>query len=394
MKPINKLIAMTLAACMPLSLTACAGNSNTSEGTNGNNTPKALEVRIWDGAQLEGLQTIADGWTQQTGIAVNIQTMNWDEYWTLLEAGASGGEMPDVFWMHSNVAEMYMSNNILLDLNSYIEASDDIDLNNYYQDIVNLYNWDGTQYALPKDHDTIALIYNKTIFDEYNVAYPDETWTWDDFYNAGKTITQASGGKTYGYAADVGNNQDGWWNIVYDFGGYIINDDKTKSGMDDPKTLETMEFLGKVIQDTMPAQSVISETGCGTLFTSGVVAMSTQGSWNINTFYSSENNADYGWALLPYQDVNGNGQVDAGERCSIYNGVGWAASADTDYPDEAWSLIEWLCNYDNQVKQAELGVTMAGYKGASDNCWSLCCSLPHYRSRRNDGFIIVKEVLS
>lgn len=175
MKPINKLIAMTLAACMPLSLTACAGNSNTSEGTNGNNTPKALEVRIWDGAQLEGLQTIADGWTQQTGIAVNIQTMNWDEYWTLLEAGASGGEMPDVFWMHSNVAEMYMSNNILLDLNSYIEASDDIDLNNYYQDIVNLYNWDGTQYALPKDHDTIALIYNKTIFDEYNVAYPDET---------------------------------------------------------------------------------------------------------------------------------------------------------------------------------------------------------------------------
>ena len=291
MKPINKLIAMALAACMPLSLTACAGNSNTSEGTNGNDTPKALEVRIWDGAQLEGLQTIADGWTQQTGIAVNIQTMNWDEYWTLLEAGASGG-------------------------------------------------------------------------------------------------------KIYGYAADVGNNQDGWWNIIYDFGGYIINDDKTKSGMDDPKTLETMEFLGKVIQDTMPAQSVISETGCGTLFTSGVVAMSTQGSWNINTFYSSENNADYGWALLPYQDVNGNGQVDDGERCSIYNGVGWAASADTDYPDEAWSLIEWLCNYDNQVKQAELGVTMAGYKGASDNCWSLCCSLPHYRSRRNDGFIIVKEVLS
>ncbi len=71
--------------------------------------------------------------------------------------------------------------------------------------------------------------------------------------------------------------------------------------------------------------------------------------------------------MLPYQDVNGNGQVDAGERCSIYNGAGWAASADTDYPDEAWSLIEWLCNYDNQVKQAELGVTMAGYKGALDN---------------------------
>lgn len=293
--------------------------------------------------------------------------MNWDEYWTLLEAGAGGGQMPDVFWMHSNVAEMYMSNGILLNLNDYIDGSEQIDLANYYEDIVNLYNWEGSQYALPKDHDTIALVYNKAIFDQYGVAYPNDNWTWEDFYNAGKTITEQSGGEVYGYAADVGNNQDGWWNIVYDFGGYIISDDKTKSGMDDPKTLEAMDFLGKVIKDTMPAQSVISETGSATLFTSGVVAMNTQGSWNINTFYTSENKDDYAWAMLPYQDVNGNGQVDEGERCSIYNGVGWAASADTKYPDEAWSLIEWFSNYDNQVKQADLGITMAGYKGASDN---------------------------
>lgn len=363
MKKMKKLVAAALAACMAFSLAACGGGSSAAGNTG---TPDALEIRIWDGTQLEGLQEIADGWTEQTGIGVNIQAMNWDEYWTLLEAGASGGQMPDVFWMHSNAAELYMSNDMLLDLSGYIEASDEIDLANYYEDIVDLYSWDGRQYALPKDHDTIALLYNKAIFDEYGVAYPDETWTWEDFYDAGRTITEQSGGKVYGYAADVGNNQDGWWNMVYDCGGYIISDDKTQSGMDDPKTLEAMELLAKIIDDTMPAQSVISETGSGTLFTSGVVAMNTQGSWNINTFYTSDDSADYAWALLPYQDVNGNGQADEGERCSIYNGVGWAAAAGTDYPEQAWSLIEWFCNYDNQVKQADLGVTMAGYKGASD----------------------------
>ena len=365
MNMMKKFLSAALAASMALSLAACGGSSTTA-GDAGSSSPDALEVHIWDGTQLEGLQEIADGWTQQTGIDVNIQAMNWDEYWTLLEAGASGGQMPDVFWMHSNSAEMYMSNDMLLDLSSYIESSDEIDLANYYEDIVDLYSWDGKQYALPKDHDTIALLYNKAIFDTYGVAYPDETWTWEDFYEAGKTITEQSGGEVYGYAADVGNNQDGWWNIVYDFGGYIINDDKTQSGMDDPKTLEAMQFLGKLIDDTMPAQSVISETGTGTLFTSGVVAMNTQGSWNINTFYTADDSDDYAWALLPYWDANGNGQADEGERCSIYNGVGWAA-ADTDYPEEAWSLIEWFCNYDNQVKQADLGVTMAGYKGASDS---------------------------
>lgn len=259
-----------------------------------------------------------------------------------------------------------MSNDMLLKLDDYI-AKDNVDMSNYYQDIVDMYSYNGSVYAMPKDHDTIALLYNKTIFDQYNVEYPSENWTWEDFYNAGKTITEASGGQTYGYSADVGNNQDGWWNLVYDFGGHIISEDKKTSGMDDPKTLEAMNFLAKIIEDVMPPQSVISETGGGTLFNSGVVAMNTQGSWNINTFYTNENKDNYGWAVLPYHDANGNGQADPGERCSIYNGIGWAISANTKNPDAAWSLIKWLSSKEMQIKQANLGVTMAGYKGASDS---------------------------
>lgn len=363
----RKAISMWLAAAAALSLTACGAGGKEAGNAGGSSGPAdALEVRIWDGVQADGIQKIADEWTAQSGVKVNIQVLGWDEYWTLLEAGATGGDMPDVFWMHSNVAQKYMENDMLLNLDSYIQNSEKIDLSNYYEGIVDLYSLNGTPYAVPKDHDTIALCYNKAIFDRFNVAYPDETWTWEDFYEAGKTITQAGEGKVYGYAIDVGNNQDGWWNIVYDYGGYIISEDKKTSGMDDPKTLEAMKFLARLIDDTMPKQSVISESGSGTLFNSGVTAMTTQGSWNINTFYTSDNKDDYGWAVLPYYDQNGNGQADAGERCSIYNGVGWAAAADTKHPEEAWGLIEWLGSRENQEKQAELGVTMAGYKGASD----------------------------
>lgn len=367
MKKQNKATAAGLIAAMAVSMAACGSGSNPSAGGEASSkSTDALEVRIWDGVQADGLQKIADEWTAQSGIKVNIQALNWDEYWTLLEAGATGGDLPDVFWMHSNVAQKYMENDMLLNLNDYISKSEEIDMANYYEGIVELYRLGDVQYAVPKDHDTIALCYNKEIFDRYGVAYPDETWTWNDFYDAAKAITDAGEGNTFGYAIDVGNNQDGWWNIVYDFGGYIISEDKKTSGMDDPKTLEAMEFLGTLIKDTMPAQSVISENGSATLFNSGVVAMTTQGSWNINTFYTSDNRGNYGWAVLPYYDQNGNGAVDEGERCSIYNGVGWAAAADTDHKDAAWSLIEWFGNHDNQVKQAELGVTMAGYVGASD----------------------------
>lgn len=373
MKGYKKALALLLAGSM-VALTACGGGGGSSDGgsdsggstSGGGGTPSQIEVKIWDNNQLAGLQQIADEWTEQSGIKVNMQVVDWNNYWTLLEAGASGGDMPDVFWMHSNTAEMYMSGGKLLDLTDYIANSDKIDISNYYEGITELYSKDGKNYAVPKDHDTIALIYNKAIFDKYGVDYPTDDWTWDDFYAAGKAITDASNGDVYGAAMNTGNNQDSWYNIVYDYGGYVISDDKKTSGWDDPNTKKAMEFVGKLCSDVFPAQSVMSETGTDVLFTSGKAAMITQGSWMILQFYQDENADNFAWSMLPYYDANGNGQADGSERCSIYNGLGWAASADTQYPDACWDLIQWFSTKEMQEKQAELGVTMAGYKGVSD----------------------------
>lgn len=98
-----------------------------------------------------------EDFTKETGIAVDIQVVPWDQYWTLLEAGAQGGTLPDVFWMHSTYSQRFMRNDMLLDLTDRITQSDTIDPNNYYQDILGLYQYDGKTYAIPKDYDTIAL---------------------------------------------------------------------------------------------------------------------------------------------------------------------------------------------------------------------------------------------
>lgn len=370
MKLWKKAIALLMALAMVFALASCGEEGGGEEGGGnnpGNSSTSVLEVKIWDNTQLEGLKQIADEWTAQSGIKVNIQVVTWDEYWTLLEAGASGGEMPDVFWMHNSTAQMYMENNKLLDLTKYVEASEVVDLNNYYEGITGLYALDGKQYAIPKDHDTIALLYNKAIFDQYGVAYPDDTWTWDDYYAAGKAITDAGNGQVYGAAMNTTNDQDGWYNIVYDYGGFIVNEDHTASGWADENTKKAMEFVGKLCSDVFAPQQLVSENGTDGLFNNSIVAMISQGSWMINSFYTHDNAENYGWAVLPYYDANGNGQADEGERCSIYNGLGWAASAGTKNPDACWSLIEWFSSKEMQTKQAELGVTMAAYKGVSDS---------------------------
>ncbi|MDO5131844.1 MAG: sugar ABC transporter substrate-binding protein [Eubacteriales bacterium] len=371
----KKLLALAIAGMMVLSLAACGGgSSSSSSGSSSGGGSDAssgsgggsLTINIWDSNQQAGLQQIVDEWSAESGVSAKIEVIDWDNYWTLLEAGASGGQMPDVFWMHSNTAQMYMENDLLLELDDYIANDADMDMSVYYPGIVQLYTRsDGKVFAIPKDHDTIALLYNKAIFDEYKVDYPTDDWTWDDMYEAAKKITEASKGEIYGMAMNTSNNQDGWYNLIYDYGGQLITEDHKGTTIGSAEGKAGMEMVRKLLTVGAP-QSVVAETGTDSLFQSGKVGMITQGSWMINSFYKAEHHEDYCWALLPYADLNGNKQCDEGERQSCYNGLGWAAAANTSNPDACYDLISYLCSEAAQKKQAELGVTMAGIEGISE----------------------------
>ena len=377
----KRLMALCLCGLMVFSLAGCgsssSGNASSGDGAAASATTAAgsdssagystdkITINIWDSNQQEGLQQIADDWTAKSGVKVNIEVIDWDNYWTLLEAGASGGEMPDVFWMHSNTAQMYMENNILLDLTDYIAADANVTEDKYYDGVWKLYSSGGKQYALPKDHDTIALLYNKAIFDKYGVEYPTDSWTWEDMYEAAKKITEGSNGEVYGMAMDTSNNQDGWYNLVYDYGAQVITDDHKGTTIGSAEGKAGMEMVRKLLTEGAP-QSVVAETGTDSLFMSGKAAMITQGSWMINTFFKAENSKDYAWAMLPYADVNGNGACDDGERYSCYNGLGWAANANVKDPKACYDLISYFCSEEGQKKQAELGVTMGGMQGISE----------------------------
>ena len=357
------LVAMLCVAMVGM-FAACGGGGGESADTSSGDASGAITINIWDSNQQAGIQEICNDWTAQGNPEVKVEVVDWDNYWTLLEAGASGGQLPDVFWMHSDYAQIYMENDVLLDLTSYIEK-DGVDLSVYYPDITAIYQSNGKTYALPKDHDTIALLYNKALFDEAGVDYPTDDWTYEDMYEAAKTITEKTPADTYGFACNTSNDQDGWYNYVYAYGGNIVNAEKTDTAIDSAEGKAGMEMVRKLLTVGTP-QAVVAESGTDSLFQSGKVAMITQGSWMINAFYTAENHADYAWAQIPYCDRNGDGKCQKDERWTCYNGLGWAASAATANPDGAASLIEYLCSEEAQVKQAELGVTMAGIPGISD----------------------------
>lgn len=362
----RSLAVSVVMGLMALGLVACGGSKSASSESTASGSGEQgassdeLSVAIWDTNQEPGIKEILDDFTKETGIKTKISVVKWNEYWTMLEAGAQGGSLPDVFWMHSNESERYMSNDMLLDLTDKIKASDKIKVENYPEDIWGLYTYKDHYYAVPKDIDTIAIWYNKKLFDEAGVPYPTSDWTWDDLTETARKLTKSDGSQ-YGLAVKMDNNQAGYYNLIYDKGGYVISDDKKKSGWDDPKTIEGMNILDTWIKEgLMPSAETMSENGEEVLFQSGKVAMVPQGSWMISSYKANEYTAQNADIVELPKDAK------TGKRVSLYNGLGWAAAKNGKHTEEAWKLIEYLGSEPAQKKQAELGVTMSAYKGTSD----------------------------
>ena len=212
-------------------LAACGGNS----GSGSSGGKKALTFQIWDVAQKEGMEAMCAAYTQQhPEVSIEVQVTSWNEYCTKLEAAATSNQMPDIFWMHTNELLKYADNGMLADCSDIVEKDKFSEIS-----LSNAMGSNGTLYAVPKDKDTVGMVYNKEMFDAAGVAYPDENWTWDDLVSASEKIYAATG--KYGYMA-YADDQLGYWNFVYQAGGYILNEDKTKAGFTQPATEKAMKF--------------------------------------------------------------------------------------------------------------------------------------------------------
>lgn len=379
-------LAITMSALMAASMLAACGSSSSStssssssaasteaaaeETTEAASTEAAAEesassdvtltVAIWDKGQQPGLQQIMDDFTAETGIKTDIQITPYKDYFTMLEAAATGGNLPDVFWMHTfQVATYGMYDDLLMNLSDRIANDPDVDMSNYPEAFVTAFqNDNGDQIGIPKDVDTAAVWYNKDMFDEAGIEYPTADWTWDDFREICKQLTKEDGSQ-YGLAMKPGSDQEGWYGTIYAYGGKVISDDMTTSGFDDPKTLEGLEVIQGIIDDgSMPPYSQQADNDPLALQEAGLVAMTFQGSWSASELSANEYLQEHiAIAPLP-QGPEG--------AVTMSNSLAWSASAQTEHQDEAWALIKYLTSKEGQEKQAALGVTLSAYTGASE----------------------------
>ena len=145
---------------------------------------------------------------------------------------------------------------------------------------------EGTTYYLTREWNNMIIHYNTTMFDAAGLDYPDPEWTWDDFLETAKALTSGEGGdKVFGYAIPYFNfGLTPWWHTN---GTATLTEDWLDSNLDDPKMLESVQFLHSLVHEHGVSPAV-EGTNMTELFVSRRTAMSAAGRWPFTNYIAND----------------------------------------------------------------------------------------------------------
>lgn len=313
-----------------------------------------LTYGVWDVYQMTAMKKAAKEFERtHPGATVEVQLTPNATYWTKLRTACSGGSAPDVFWLNGPNFGLYAEAGQLLPLET--EGEDAVfDPADFPPDLAKLYRWKGTQYGAPKDFDTIALWFNKELFDRAGVDYPDSSWTWQDMINNAQRLTDRKRG-TYGIAAPV-RAQENYYDSIPQAGGWVISEDRKESGYSDPKTREGLQLWIDLIHRyrASPTLQQLTDTDPTQMFQAGKLAMGWEASYNAATFWADpELRAKIDVAPLPKGE----------KRASVIHGLANVVYSRTQHPELAREFVRFMASQRASLIQAKHGTAIPARNG-------------------------------
>ena len=356
MKKLSRAIVTVLAVALLLAVPGCSPSDGKTH----------LTFQIWDVFQRPGMQAMCDAYTAKNpDVVIEVQVTSWNEYWTKLEAAAESNTMPDIFWMHTNQILYYADFGMLDDVTGLYDAEDPNFYTEHFSEISldNARGSDGRLYGVPKDKDNICLVYNKEMFDAAGLSYPDENWTWDDLVNASQKIYDTTG--KYGFLA-YNDDQIGYWNFVYQAGGYILNEDKTQAGFTNPATAKAMKFyVGLQNEEWCPKQAYFAENSPESTFFSEIGSLFLDGNWNLAARMDTYPDMQGKWDVAPLPKCPDPASGDG--RATISNGLCYSTSAHGKTREVVEDVLKFFGSEEAQRIQGESGAAIPAYNGLEES---------------------------
>lgn len=357
----KKLLALVMALALMLSTGAlCAHAEETVSGD--------LSIYLWDN-EYAALAAVEAYQAKYPQVNITLNITPFLDYQTKLFTSLAGGETMDVFFMREgNVFKTYVNKGLCMNLDAYI-ASTGFDMSPYanYAEQISV---DGSVYGMPYRGGGYHLYYNKALFDQAGVPYPDmyESYTWEEFREVAKQLTSGAGAdKVYGVY------MMGWpWMQMFSAmqAGVKIVDDDLNVDLDCQEVRDALQWYYDtcVVDESQitPAEATATNASITPLFVAGNTAMILGGDYmggNLrNNMESGAIDFEWGMARVPCNEG-----VEYATHSVVTNAC---VNSKAKNPDLAFHFLTFLSGEEGQMAIARAGSKPAMTSDAIKATWA------------------------
>lgn len=345
---IKRIISLVMTAALTASIFAGCGSKAVNDGQKGAASGKDAENEVTvftyntrDEKSLFG--KLFTNFTKETGIKVTLQTIQGDQsdYEKKIDVALMSGDTTDLFFTTNQISQAkYILNGSLLPLDD-VAKQNNYDLNAKYGKY--LYKVDGKTYGIPSGPTYWAVFYNKKIFDNAGVPYPKGEWTWDQYIETAKKLTNP-GKKIYGsFMNDFDSN---FYMIANQKGVDGYKKDGT-SNFDDAAFADSLKFyasLGNTLKVQPSYLEYESKKMPAESFVTGNYAMCFTGTWLMaNLIDTTKFPRDWKWGItqVPVPDSNSKNNVGTVGYTSI--------NKNAKHKEAAFKLATYIGEHQHEI---------------------------------------------
>ncbi|AWW39893.1 sugar ABC transporter substrate-binding protein [Streptomyces sp. AS58] len=308
--------ATALVASLALAATACGG-----DGDSGDKADGPVTLTWWDTSNATNEAPTYQALVKEfeaanKDIKVKYVNVPFDQAQNKFDTAAGSKGAPDVLRSEVGWTPAFAKKGFFLPLDG-TEALAEQD--KFQPSLIEQAKFEGKTYGVPFTTDTLALVYNKNLFEKAGVEAPK---TWDDLRKAAATIKEKTGvdgywGSTQAYYAQSFLHGEGTDTVDAEAKKLTVTSAEAKKGYETWLSLFEGKGLHKA-DTTADAYAHIQDA-----FVNGEVASIIQGPWEITNFYKGsafKEKENLGIATVPAGSSGQAGAPTGGHNLAVYAG--------------------------------------------------------------------------
>ena len=339
-----------------------------------NDSPTVSFAIFGDPAERDAYTALVDAFSaQHPDIQIEFQHIpSQSEYRRRLANSFSAGNPPDVMLLNYRRFATFAENDGLVPLGERLAQSDKVAAEDFFPIAIDAFTYQNNLWCIPQNISSLVVYYNKNLFDAAGVDYPSNDWTWDDFLRAAQALTQDfdGDGQTDQFGVGLAPNLFRLAPFVWQNGGEVLHGEQLLLNETNAKEALNWFIDLQTVHNVVP--SLAEETGIPsqTRFLSGTTAMMFNSRRGVPTYRTIQ---EFEWNVAPLPIGK--------EKAGILHSDGYCLSANADFPEEAWTFIEFANSPEGQRIVAPSGRTVPSLIEVANSDVFLDPSLPPENSR-------------